>query len=316
MPYPAETTARSGTLAILDLARSHVQPCSQITSLLFELEQLGATLRTEPSTSDVVVTSITMRRRLERHLTWTSALARDVVTPQWVAECARTGTRVNPQLFPAIREPEPRGTKRKLSETELRLDMETQSQSQSQSQGSQIVNLHSPVASSSAGTGSPSSPTRSLLHAAGSSKPPSTAAVQTVLTSTSTSASTTGTIFSFTQPQPNGTSPAVANPRGLPPADLLKTKFSPLEIYAVQRLHPIICPNQALVADLSVIRFVALTLDLPCYLIGRSTDDSASSKAKIGPRLAICVSSRRSKRSRPGSHFIPSLRIFLSSGRR
>jgi len=253
-----------------------------------------------------------MRRRLERHLTWTSALARDVVTPQWVAECTRTRTRASPQLFPAIREPEPRGTKRKLSETELRLDIETQSQSQSQSQGSQFVNLHSPVASSSAGTGSPSSPTRSLLHAAGSGKPPSTAAVHAVSTSTST----TGTIFSFTQPRPNGTSPAVANPRGLPSADLLKTKFSPLEIYAVQRLHPMICPNQALVADLSVIRFVTLTIDLPCCLIGISKDDSVSSKARTGPHSVICVSSLRSKRSRPGSHSTLSLRTFLSSGRR
>ncbi|EJD44828.1 hypothetical protein AURDEDRAFT_124929 [Auricularia subglabra TFB-10046 SS5] len=71
---------------------------------LFRLaEQLGAAVVPNIEDAEVVVTAITMRARLERHIPWKLAVQKDVVAPAWLRECAAQRVRLSAQLFPAIR---------------------------------------------------------------------------------------------------------------------------------------------------------------------------------------------------------------------
>jgi hypothetical protein len=247
-----------------------------------------------------------MRRRLERHLPWRAALARDIVrrhilgcfvhmltqvlqvAPQWVEECMRTGSRVSAQKFAAIREllstptSPSRGTKRRHSEDGQEDETQTQTQT--------TLGPNPFTASGSSSLASTSSPNSKLLQIVHTSKL-STKPARTTIYKAGPSA--TG-LFEFEQPAYGGTSPPVDDPTELPQRALLTSNFPPTATSAVQRLHPMVCPNQDIVAELAIIRFV----DLRVYR--RSGTDvrignSARSKAKNAQHYHTLVLSQQSK---------------------
>ncbi|KAH7101561.1 Nucleotidyltransferase [Auriculariales sp. MPI-PUGE-AT-0066] len=222
----------------------------EISKLLFELDQLGATFVTEPTSAEVVVTAITMRRRLERHLTRAAAQMRDVVTPQWVYECSRTGMRVSGQQFYAIREPGAssqslRGVKRKLADRELKQPEDGPSTMYSSSP--EPSTLESPTSPDAASSLIAPSGAKQLPRAASSTSPQSKSLAQSTTTPQLINA------FDFERPLHNGMSPAVKNPAALPSKEL-QGKFDSMSTYAVQRLHPLVCPNQGIIVDLGIMR--------------------------------------------------------------
>ncbi|EJD44810.1 hypothetical protein AURDEDRAFT_124919 [Auricularia subglabra TFB-10046 SS5] len=100
----AYTPAKDGPLSGLSLyiIQAKLQP-SAVGELFRLAEQLGAAVVPNIEDSEVIVTAITMRARLERHIPWKLAVQKDIVAPAWLHECASQRVRLSAQLFPAVR---------------------------------------------------------------------------------------------------------------------------------------------------------------------------------------------------------------------
>lgn len=71
---------------------------------MFSLAQkYGAKLSRTPQNASVLITALTMKRRLERHVSWDVANAKHVVTPQWLRACAERNDLVPFSQFQAIK---------------------------------------------------------------------------------------------------------------------------------------------------------------------------------------------------------------------
>ncbi|KDQ55259.1 hypothetical protein JAAARDRAFT_37797 [Jaapia argillacea MUCL 33604] len=64
---------------------------SVISELFHLVESSGAKLCSHAEEADVVITAIGMRKRLERHLKWTDAQERALVTPEWLRDSVKNG---------------------------------------------------------------------------------------------------------------------------------------------------------------------------------------------------------------------------------
>lgn len=62
------------------------------------------TLCNDINESDVVVTAIKMRKRLERHIDWEIAKQKAIVTPQWLRDSAQAGKAISFQDYAALSE--------------------------------------------------------------------------------------------------------------------------------------------------------------------------------------------------------------------
>ncbi|TDL20099.1 Nucleotidyltransferase [Rickenella mellea] len=63
----------------------------QIDEMVDLAEDAGAIIVGSPEEADVLITAISMRKRLERHVDWNLAKEKAVVTPQWLYESAKLG---------------------------------------------------------------------------------------------------------------------------------------------------------------------------------------------------------------------------------
>ncbi|KAF8681071.1 DNA polymerase X family [Rhizoctonia solani] len=83
---PPESQALSGiTLHIID---AKLDP--KETGEMYTLAQsTGAKLSRVPQLASVLITRLTMRRRLERHVSWDVANTKHIVSPEWLRTCAQ-----------------------------------------------------------------------------------------------------------------------------------------------------------------------------------------------------------------------------------
>ncbi|KAG8757791.1 hypothetical protein FRC11_004266 [Ceratobasidium sp. 423] len=82
---PPESEALSGiTLHVID-AKLDPKEIGEMHSLT---QRTGAKLSRTPQHASVLITALTMKRRLERHLSWDVANTKHIVSPQWLRACA------------------------------------------------------------------------------------------------------------------------------------------------------------------------------------------------------------------------------------
>ncbi|KAI1785267.1 Nucleotidyltransferase [Ganoderma leucocontextum] len=169
--------------------------------------------------ADVIVTAVSMRRRLERHVPWDIARTKAVVTPQWLRDSVAHGGPLPCDDYVSVQD---------LQETTVEHCLECNCK---------------PCACS----GPSMSPTPFM-----SPRPPQPEGGQPQLPTPPTSTST-----SFAS-EPEGKERAVSIPKTLlPPDPLIPTNLEILSYtsrYACQRASPLICPNQDLVRELEIIR--------------------------------------------------------------
>ncbi|THH11824.1 hypothetical protein EW146_g7907 [Bondarzewia mesenterica] len=80
---------------------------SDIAELFTLVGKCGARLCPNVYEADVIVTGITMRKRLERHIDWDTAKSKSIVTPAWLRETARRNMRMPCEEYSAVRDLQP-----------------------------------------------------------------------------------------------------------------------------------------------------------------------------------------------------------------
>ncbi|KAH9944599.1 Nucleotidyltransferase [Amylocystis lapponica] len=202
---------------------------SEISELFGLAERHAARLCSDPEHAEVVVTAVGMRRRLERHLPWELAKQKAVVTPQWLRDSVKHGA------------PLPCGDYAALQD----LHDETVTH---------CPDCNATPCACSESSYPSSSPSRPPTSRSNSSRTPSPHKTHVVSTSSHDTVSSfkPSTFTSMSVPTP------VHIPVNLlPPPTPIPTniaKLSPTSRYACQRASPLVCPNEALVAELDVMR--------------------------------------------------------------
>lgn len=189
----------------------------EIGELLVSAEQLGARVVGDIDDADVIVTAIGMRARLERHLSWAVAVRPSPVAFRSLTSLAQQTKDV---VSPAWLRDSAKQRVRLSAQLypAIRTNMRPFSVSASPALTRKRKAAPSPTASP------PADPTP---------KAPRTVSPKA------------------TPPPP--TPPPTPPPPSLPPSPLLD-RFPPTSRFAVQRLHPLVCPNQVLIKQLAVVR--------------------------------------------------------------
>ncbi|CEL63814.1 DNA-directed DNA/RNA polymerase mu OS=Homo sapiens GN=POLM PE=1 SV=1 [Rhizoctonia solani AG-1 IB] len=84
-PPPESQILSSATIHIID-AKLDPKEVSEMYSLV---QSTGAKLSRAPQLASVLITALTMKRRLERHVSWDVANTKHIVSPQWLRECVQ-----------------------------------------------------------------------------------------------------------------------------------------------------------------------------------------------------------------------------------
>ncbi|KAI0035458.1 hypothetical protein K488DRAFT_43216 [Vararia minispora EC-137] len=98
-PSPSPGILSGRTLHILD-AKLDAPTIAHLHTLA---SKARARLVPSPADADVLVTAISMRRRLERHLDWSSAMRKAVVRPDWLEQSVERATALPCAPFAALR---------------------------------------------------------------------------------------------------------------------------------------------------------------------------------------------------------------------
>lgn len=187
--------------------------------------------------ADVIITSVTMRRRLERHVSWDIAKSKAVVSPAWLRDSVAEGKPLECAPYVALQDLREETIKNCPVCNAEPCECEDTDMEEEQPPGPE-ANYPSPPASSGSPSRTPplASADTELRPKAKLDSPPKA--------STATGESSTAESHSI---------PSYLLPPSPPPStDLSKLHFDAK--YACQRASPLICPNQALALELDIIK--------------------------------------------------------------